>query len=186
MAVKTSENVLVLWFFPIVKTAVKRMQSSKLEQLRYTLTKIVRTFWLAERPVFMRVCKHSCDVKMFCCALANHASIEQARIWKRFLIWEVYNIYPFPHRLKLEKSLQTHCVNFFRLSWHFKREKSVLWKVSFLQNKKLITRTKRSKQHFATGKNFSFNQCHKQRFLPFFSSGKLCYKSNWNFSTAYT
>ena len=135
MAVKTSENVLVLWFFPIVKTAVKRMQSSKLEQLRYTLTKIVRTFWLAERPVFMRVCKHSCDVKMFCCALANHASIEQARIWKRFLIWEVYNIYPFPHRLKPEKSLQTHCVNFFRLSWYFKREKSVLWKASFLQNK---------------------------------------------------
>ena len=167
MAVKTLENVLVLWFFPVVKTAVKRMQSSKLEQLRYTLTKIVRTFWLAERSVFMRVCKHSCDVKMFCCAPL--ISIEQARIWKRFLIWEVYYIYPFPHRMKLEKSLQTHCVNFFRLSWHFKREKSVLWKASFLQNKNWFnTRRKRRNQHFATGKNFSFNQCHKQRFLLFF------------------
>ena len=65
---KRRENVLVLWFFPILKTAVKRMQSSKLEQPRYKLTKIVRTFWLAERPVFVRVCKHSCDVKMFCWA----------------------------------------------------------------------------------------------------------------------
>ena len=40
----------------------------------------------------------------------------------------------------------------------------------FFAKQELITytRTKRSKQHFATGKNFSFNQCHKQRFLLFF------------------
>ena len=44
-------------------------------------------------------------------------------------------IYPFPRRFKLEKSLETCSVNFFPLSWHFKREKPVFWKASFLQNK---------------------------------------------------
>ena len=34
-------------------------------------------------------------------------------------------------------------------------------------------------QDFATGKNFSFNQCHTKRFCVFFS-GKLFYKSNRN------
>jgi len=154
------------------------MQSSKLEQPRYTLTEIVRTFWLAERPVFMRVCKHSCDVKvvkMFCCARANHASIEQARIWKRFLSWEVYYIYPLPRRLKLGKSSQTHCVNLFRLSWHFKREKSVFWKAFFFCK----TRTSRLERISLLISAISKDFC-------FFSSGKLCYKSNWNFLTVYT
>ena len=48
---------------------------------------------------------------------------------------QVYIIHPFPRRLKLGKSLQTCFVNFFHLSWCFKREKSIFWKVSFLQNK---------------------------------------------------
>ena len=41
----------------------------------------------------------------------------------------------------------------------------------------LITRTKRRIQHFATGKNFAFNQRHEQRKLLFFS-GKFFYKRN--------
>ena len=39
----------------------------------YKITKIVRALWLAERSVCMRVCKHGCDVKMFCFSRANHA-----------------------------------------------------------------------------------------------------------------
>ena len=100
----------------------------------YKITKIVHALWLAERRVCMRVCKHSCDIKMFCFPCANHASTNL----KKILSWktrQVYFIYPFPRRLKLEKSLETCCVNFFRLSWHFKREKPVFWKASFLQNK---------------------------------------------------
>ena len=31
----------------------------------YKITKIVRTLWLAERRVSIRVCKHGCDVKTF-------------------------------------------------------------------------------------------------------------------------
>ena len=107
----------------------------------YKITKIVRALWLAERRVCMRVCKHGCDVKMFCFSRANHASTNL----KKVLSWktrQVYFIYPFPRRLKLERSLETCCVNFFRLSWHFKREKPVFWKASFLQNKVLITRTR--------------------------------------------
>ena len=73
---------------------------------------IVRELWLAERRVCMRVCKHGCDVKMFCFSRANHASTNL----KKVLSWktrQVYFIYPFPRRLKLEKSLETCCVNFF-------------------------------------------------------------------------
>ena len=40
----------------------------------YKITKIVRALWLAERRVCMRVCKHGCDVKMFCFSRANHVS----------------------------------------------------------------------------------------------------------------
>ena len=36
--------------------------------------KIVRALWLAVRSVCMRVCKHGCDVKMFCFSPPNHAS----------------------------------------------------------------------------------------------------------------
>ena len=40
----------------------------------YKITKIVRTLWLAERSVCMRVCKHGCGVKLFGFSCANHAS----------------------------------------------------------------------------------------------------------------
>ena len=71
---------------------------------------------------------------------ANHASTN----FKKFLSWktrQVYLIYPFPRRLKLGESLETCSVNFFRLSWHFKREEPSFWKASFLQKQGLITRT---------------------------------------------
>ena len=40
----------------------------------YKITKIVRTLWLGERWVCMRVSKQSCDIKMFCFLPANHTS----------------------------------------------------------------------------------------------------------------
>ena len=45
---------------------------------------------------------------------------------------QVYFIYPFPRRLKIFTNVMCQL---FRLSWHFKREKSVFWKAFFLQNK---------------------------------------------------
>ena len=56
----------------------------------------------------------------------------QARIWKGFWVENSTSfLYLFPRRLKLGKSLQTCSVNFFRLSWQFKRQKSVFWKAYF-------------------------------------------------------
>ena len=50
----------------------------------YKIPKIVRALWLAERRVCMRVCKHGCDVKMFCFSRANHAStnLKKDLSWK--------------------------------------------------------------------------------------------------------
>ena len=47
----------------------------------YKITKIVRELWLAERSVCMRVCKHGCDLKMFCFSKANHASTNLKSFW---------------------------------------------------------------------------------------------------------
>ena len=37
--------------------------------------------WLAEKRVCMRVCRHGCDVKMFCFSRANHASANLKKFW---------------------------------------------------------------------------------------------------------
>ena len=101
----------------------------------YKIIKIVRALWLAERCVCKRVCKHGCDVKVFCFSRANHASTNL----KTFLSWKLdkFTHCPFPLRFKLVKSLQKCCVNFF--GWHFKREKSPFWKASFFAKQELIT-----------------------------------------------
>ena len=39
----------------------------------YEITKIVHTLRLAKSRVCMRVCKHGCDVKVFCSSRTNHA-----------------------------------------------------------------------------------------------------------------
>ena len=57
----------------------------------YKITKIVRALWLAERRVCMRVCKHGCDVKMFCFPRAN--------IWKRFWVEKLDKFTLFTHFL---------------------------------------------------------------------------------------
>ena len=113
---------------------------------------------------------------------AVRALIAQARLFENVLklkTRQVYFIYPFPRRMKLGKALKTCRVNFFLLNWHFNSENSVFWKASFLQNKKWFAYKFRI-QHFEAGKNFSFNQCHKQSVFLFFSA-KLFYKTNRKF-----
>ena len=61
----------------------------------------------------MRVCKHGCGVKMFCVSRPNHAGTNL----KKFSSSKLDKLTFFTHflrRLKLEKSLQRRCVNFFR------------------------------------------------------------------------
>ena len=102
----------------------------------YKVTKIVRALSLAERSVSMRVCKHDRGVNMFCFSRANHASTNLKKFPSSKLDKFFYIIYPFLRRLKLGKSSQRRRVNFFfRLSWHFKREKSVFWKASFCKTR---------------------------------------------------
>ena len=101
----------------------------------YKITMIVRTLLLAERSVCMRVCKHGCDMRCFAfCAL-----IMQARIWKSFSDQNSTSLLLFTHSFvgwNVENLLiETSCVTFFGLSWHFKREKSVFLESIFLQNK---------------------------------------------------
>ena len=124
----------------------------------------------------MRVCKHGCDVKMFCFSRANHASTNL----KKVLSWktrQVYFIYPFPRRLKLGKSLETCCVNFFRLSWHFKQEKPIFWKASFLAKQRLTMRTSSVyKTAWLVRICLLINALNKRVLLFFW--GKLFYKSN--------
>ena len=110
---------------------------------------------------------------------AFRALITQARIWKSFRVQNSTSLLylPIPSSAETWKIVTKKvCQFFFRLSWQFKREKSVFWIASFCK-----TRTdyacKTSVQDFATGKNFSFNQCHNKEFC-FFFSGKLFYKND--------
>ena len=59
----------------------------------YKIAKIVRALWLAERRVCMRVCKHGCDVKMFCFSRANHVSTNL----KKFLSSKLDKVTLFTH-----------------------------------------------------------------------------------------
>ena len=86
---------------------------------------------------------------------------------------QVYFIYPFPRRLKIFTNVMCQL---FRLSWHFKREKSVFWKAAFFAKQELIMRARLRVQDFATCKNFSFNQCHNKEFCCFFLGKVNLYK----------
>ena len=101
-----------------IKLQGSRWPTSRIST-HYKIPKIVRALWLlAERRVCIRVCKHGCNVKMFCFSCTNHASTNL----KKVLSWktrQVYFIYPFSRRLKLERSLETCCVNFFSLELTF-------------------------------------------------------------------
>ena len=64
----------------------------------------------------MTVCKHGCDVRCF----AFRALITQADEFEKVLVIKTrqfYFIYPFLRQLKLVKSSQTSCVNFFKLTF---------------------------------------------------------------------
>ena len=132
--------------------------------LFHQITKIVRALWLAERTVCMRVCKRGCGVTLFGFSRANHASTNL----KKFSSSKLDKFTLFTHSFvgwNLENRYKEGVSIFFRLSWHFKREKPVFWRHLFCKTKTDYAYKKLRVQDFATGKNFSFNQCAKQRFL---------------------
>ena len=100
----------------------------------YKITKTVRAHWLAERSVCMRVCKHGCGVKLFGFSRANHVSTNL----KTFSSSKLDKFTLFTHSFvgwNLENRYKEGVSIFLRLSWHFKREKSVFWKASFCKTR---------------------------------------------------
>ena len=100
----------------------------------YKITKIVRTLWLAESTVCMRVFKHGCGVKLFGFSRANHASknlkkFSSSKLDKFTLFTHSFVGWNMENRYKEGESI------FLRLSWHFKREKSVFCKTSFCKTR---------------------------------------------------
>ena len=82
----------------------------------YKITKIVRSLWLAERSVCMRVCKHGCGVKMFCFSRANHASTNL----KKFSSSKLDKFTLFTHSFvgwNLENRYKEGVPIFLRLVW---------------------------------------------------------------------
>ena len=98
----------------------------------YKITKIVSELWLAERSVCMRVCKHGCDVKMFCFSKANHASTNL----KKFLSSKLDKFTLFTHSFvgwKLE-NLYKQAVSIL-----FLREKqNIFWLTSIYPDSYLV------------------------------------------------
>ena len=139
----------------------------------YRITKIVRALWLAERHFCMRVCKHGLwqqDVLLFACKhefekgfeLKNSSSLLYLPISSSVETWKIF------------RNMQCQC---------FFARADILSKKNSYFGKHLLCKTrtdyvyKLRVQDFATGKNFSFNQCSEQESFAF-CSWKLFYKSN--------
>ena len=83
----------------------------------------MRALWLAEGRVCMRVCKHSCDVKMFCFSRANHVSTN----FKKFLTSKLDKVTLFTHCFvgwNLQNLYNQAVSPFFRLSWQLSKPSS--------------------------------------------------------------
>ena len=115
------------YYWPTIYRAWAAVVST-ITSVIYKISKIVRALWLAERSVCVRVCKHGCGV-MFCFSRANHASTNL----KKFSSSKLDKFTLFTHSFvgwNLENRYKESVSSFFRLSWHFKWEKSVFWKAS--------------------------------------------------------
>ena len=92
------------------------------------------------------------------------ALITQARIWKSFWVQNSTSL--------LYLLIPSSLCQFFSLTQTFWSRNIRILESIFLQNKNWLR-----VQDFATGKNFSFNQCHNKEFCVF-SRGKWFCKSN--------
>ena len=130
--------------------------------LHYKITKIVHALWLAERSACMRVCKHGCALKMFCFSRANHATTNL----KKFSSSKLDKFTLFTHSFvgwNLENLYKQAVSTFFQIL----SEKNPYFGKHLFAKQELITRARLRGQDFATGKNFSFNQCHTKSFAFF-------------------
>ena len=99
----------------------------------------------------------------FCFSRAYHASTNL----KKFSSSKLHKFTLFTHSFNWKVVTKKVCQSFFCLSLHFKGEKSVVSGKRLFAKQELITRARLRGQDFATGKNFSFNQCHQKSFASF-------------------
>ena len=77
------------------------------------------------------------DKRAFWRMLTSADPIIQARIWKSFPVQNSTSLLylPIPSLAETWKIVTKKVSIFFRLSWHFKTEKSVFWKASFCKTR---------------------------------------------------
>ena len=91
----------------------------------YKITNIVHLLWLAKNCVCMRVCKHGCDIKVFCSSRANHAMMNLKKFLSENLTSLLY--LPIPLLAETWKIFTTMLSQLsFHLSWHIKQKISIL------------------------------------------------------------
>ena len=99
----------------------------------------------------MRVCKHGCDVKMFCFSRANHVSTNLKKVAR--LLYS-----PIPLSAETWKIFTNKLCKFFFAKADILSEKNPYFGKHLFAKQELITRARLRVQDFGTGKNFCFNQ----------------------------
>ena len=110
----------------------------------------------------MRVCKHGCGVKLFGFSRANHASTKIRVQNSKSLLY-----LPIPSSAETWKIVTKKVCTFFFAKLTVLSEKNPYFGKHLFAKQELITRARHGGQDFATGKNFSFNQCHTKSFAAF-------------------
>ena len=96
--------------------------------------KIVCALWLTERRVCIRVCKHGCDVKMFCFSRTNHVSTNL----KKFLTSKLDKVTLFTHSFvswNLENLYKQAESIFFAKADILSQKNPYFWKASFCKTR---------------------------------------------------
>ena len=140
----------------------------------YKISKIARTLWLTERRVCIRVCKHCCDVKMFCFPRANKASTNL----KKVLSWKTLQVYFISSSVETWKIFR-NMLGKFIFSWAdiLSEKNPYFGKHLFFAKHGLITRTSFVCKTSRLVRISLLNNGLNERVL-LFVSGKFFYKSN--------
>ena len=144
----------------------------------YKITRKVCVLWLAERRVCMRVCKHGCDIKMFCFSPSNHVS---TNLKKGFELKHSTSLLYLPTSLSVEtwKIFRNMLCQFFSLDLTFWVRKTRILESIFFAKQRLITRTSFVYKTLRLVRiSLLINALNKEVLL--FFSGKLFYKCNRN------
>ena len=148
----------------------------------YKITKIICVLWLAERRICMRVCKHSCDIKIFClfARLSCKHEFEKGFELKNSTSLLYLPIFSYVETWKIFRNMLCQ----FAFPWA-----DILSKKNLHFGKHLFCKTKTESdyayklrvQDLATFKNFSFNQSSKQESFALFSRERYFIKAIENF-----